>query len=189
MSYNSDIEGWMHEEELQVIKRLATYVPANGVIVEVGSWTGKSTIAWASSADPSVSIYCFDPFDRWDDFVKNTKQFSNVIPVKGLVPIESAYDDPRKINLVFIDASHYNPSDWDIISYFLPLITINGYIVGHDYTPYHRTKGLDYPDVNLNVHRLEEMFGQKAKINNRLWWLKVPEVNNFDPSKYKHEQS
>ena len=184
MSYNLEVDGWMHEEELQVIERLASYVSANGVIVEVGSWLGRSAVAWATSSKPSVTVYCFDPFHRWDEFVKNTEQFSNIIPVKGLVPSESVYEDPRKIDMFFIDASHSNPSDWEIISYFLPLVKPGGYIVGHDYTPYYIAKGLDYPDVNLNVHRLEEMFDQKARINNRLWWFKKPLEGDFDTSRY-----
>jgi hypothetical protein len=129
-------------------------------------------------------VYCFDPFDRWDEFVKNTEQFSNIIPVKGLVPSESVYDDPRKIDMVFIDASHSNPSDWEIISYFLPLVKPGGYIVGHDYTHYRHSQGVQYPDVNLNLHRLEEMFDQKARINNILWWFKKPLEGDFDTSRY-----
>jgi|Laugresbdmm110sd_1035091.scaffolds.fasta_scaffold32723_2 hypothetical protein len=184
MSYNLEIEGWMFEEELQIIQRQAGYVPANGVIVEVGSWCGRSAVAWATSAKPSVTVYCFDPFYRWDDFVKNTEQFPNIIPIKGLVPSESTYEDPRKIDIFFIDASHSNPNDWEIISHFLPFVKPNGYILGHDWTPYRRQQGIQYPDVNLNVHRLEEMFGEKASINNRLWWFKKPVDREFDTGVY-----
>jgi hypothetical protein len=204
MPYNLEIDGWMNEIELQNIERLARTVPANGVIVEIGSWKGRSAAAWAASADPSVTVYCFDPFNRWDEFVENTAQFTNIVPVKGMVPIESTYTDTRKIDICFIDASHWNPSDWNIIEYFLPFIAVNGYIGGHDYTPYsiaaargfegphsvdlrgpHR--GLDYPDVNTNVHRLEEMFNQKAVVGkkrsgpyNKCWWLKKPPDSVFD---------
>jgi predicted O-methyltransferase YrrM len=189
MSYNLEVEGWMNEEELQIIERMAGYVPADGVIVEVGSWLGRSAVAWATSADPSVTVYCFDPFRRWDEFVKNTEQFPNIIPVKGLVPSESTYEDPRKIDMFFIDASHSNPNDWDIILHFLPFIKPGGYILGHDYTPYYRTNGPDYPDVNLNVHRLEEIFDLKVKVNNRLWWFKKPLNWTYDPARYIYEQS
>lgn len=184
MTYYLEVDGWMNEEELQIIERLAGYVSANGIIVEVGSYLGRSAVAWAASADPSVTVYCFDPFYKWDEFVKNTEQFTNIIPVKGLVPSESAYEDPRKIDMFFIDANHSNPNDWEIISHFLPFIKPNGYIIGHDYTTYRAVRGLDFPDVNLNVHRLEEMFDQKARVNNRLWWLKKPVGREFDTSVY-----
>ena len=184
MSYNLEIEGWMHKVELQAIEQLATCVPANGVIVEVGSWCGRSAVAWAASADPSVTVFCFDPFYRWDDFVKNTEQFSNIVPVKGIVPSESVYEDPRKIDIVFIDASHSNPNDWEIISHFLPFIKPGGYITGHDYTIYRNQQGIDYPDVNLNVHRLEELFDQKAKIIDSIWCLKKPLEGNFNTGMY-----
>jgi hypothetical protein len=197
MPYNLEIDGWMSEIELQDIERLARTVPANGVIVEVGSWKGRSAVAWATSSDPSVTVYCFDPFYRWDDFVKNTEQFPNIVPIKGLVPSESTYKDSKKIDIFFIDASHSNPGDWEIIEHFLPFIAPNGYIGGHDYTPYRIAAardfqgprhGLDYPDVNTNVHRLEEMFDQKAIVGkkrrgpyNRSWWLKKPP--DFDTGK------
>ena len=184
MSYNLEIEGWMHEVELQAIEQLATCVPANGVIVEVGSWCGRSAVAWAASADPSVTVFCFDPFYRWDDFVKNTEQFSNIVPVKGIVPSESVYKDPRKIDIVFIDAGHCNPNDWEIISHFLPFIKPGGYIAGHDYTIYRNQRPTEFPDVNLIVHRLEELFDQKAKIDYSLWWLKKPLEGNFNAGMY-----
>ena len=196
MPYNLEIDGWMNENELQNIERLARTVPANGVIVEIGSWKGRSAAAWAASADPSVTVYCFDPFYKWDEFVENTAQFTNIVPVKGMVPIECTYTDTRKIDICFIDAGHWNPDDWKIIEHFLPFIAANGYIGGHDYTPYSVAAargfegprhGLDYPDVNTNVHRLEEMFNQKAVagktgtgLYNKCWWLKKPPDSNFD---------
>ena len=115
MPYNLEIDGWMNENELQNIERLARTVPANGVIVEIGSWKGRSAAAWAASADPSVTVYCFDPFYKWDEFVENTAQFTNIVPVKGMVPIECTYTDTRKIDICFIDAGHWNPDDWKII--------------------------------------------------------------------------
>ena len=49
-----DIPGFMHPEDLRVIARLAATVPASGVIVEVGSWLGQSTFAWASNTRATV---------------------------------------------------------------------------------------------------------------------------------------
>ena len=186
MPYKLNIKGWMHEEELQVIEQLAKTAGPVGVIVEVGSFCGKSSIAWAMSADPSVTIYCFDPFyeqigdnegnncNTWEEFQKNTSEFKNIISIRGLTPQQSAYTDPRPIDIFFIDASHYNPSDWDIIEHFIPFIKPGGIIAGHDYSLYLTEPTIAFPDVNNNVHKLEEMFNQKAKVTKTFWYLIKP---------------
>lgn len=186
MPYNLDIKGWMFEEELQVIEQLAKQVMPNGVIVEVGSFCGKSTLAWAMNADSSVTIYAFDYFyehipdengnmcNSWEEFKKNTEQFKNVISIRGGVPEDKKYTDSQLIDILFVDASHNNPNDWNIIQHFLPFVKSGGIVSGHDYSLYNTGDGLAFPDVNLNVHRLEEMFNQKAKVTNRLWYLVKP---------------
>src|SRR4051794_10189854 len=66
---DESIPGWMTRSELELIARVARAVPANGTIVEIGSWGGRSAVHWAANSDPSVAIYCMDPFDYiLDDF-------------------------------------------------------------------------------------------------------------------------
>lgn len=186
MPYRTDIKGWMFEPELKTIEQLARLVEPVGVIVEVGSFCGKSTVAWAMTCDPSVTIYCFDPFyeriedhegimcNTWQEFQNNTREFQNVIPIRGLTPSQGRYTDPRPIDIFFIDASHYNPSDAEIIDHFLPFVKSGGIVAGHDYSLYGSGEPLAFPDVNYNVHRLEEMFNQKATVVDTFWYLKKP---------------
>ena len=42
--YNLDIPGFMSETELIVIEELASQVPENGIIVELGCYKGRSSI-------------------------------------------------------------------------------------------------------------------------------------------------
>ena len=186
MPYNLDVKGYMYESELKVIEVLAKSAQENGVIVEVGSYCGRSTMAWVMSCDPSVTIYCFDPFyehlqddqgnlcNTWEEFQFNTKNFKNIIPVRGTVPDQIGYTDSRLIDIFFIDAAHKNPEDWNIIQHFLPFVKPGGIVAGHDYSPYLNEYPINFPDVNLNVHRLEEMFNQKAKVTTTLWYLIKP---------------
>ena len=58
--YNDSIPGWFTEEDNIVALKLAQAVPENGIIVEIGSFVGKSAWHWANSAHPSVKIYCID---------------------------------------------------------------------------------------------------------------------------------
>lgn len=182
MPYDDTILGWMTTNDLESISTLSKLVPKNGVILEIGSLFGRSTVAWAMSCDPSVKIYCGDIFyenyidnhpldtptapvsgklyNAWEEFQKNTKHFSNIIPLRGAAPDETNYNgDP--VDLLFVDALHKNSIDWNIISHFAKFIKVGGIIAGHDYRK-------DYPDVTFNANKLSEIY-------------KTP-INSFDES-------
>lgn len=154
--YNLDIPGLITERELMLIEEMAAQVPENGVIVELGCYKGRSSVAWASSCHPSVKVYCIDIFTIidlsepcfYDEFIENTKHLPNLIPLKGLCPILLDYPGDQ-IDIFFNDAIHYNPYDWNNIEYFRKFMKPNGLIVGHDYN---KDK---FPDVVTNAHRLE----------------------------------
>ena len=174
----------MSESELAVIERWAYSVPENGVIVEIGTFFGRSAVCWAMTAHKSVKIYCGDVwpdslvlnynykmpwyapkancnYNLWNDFKDNTKDFSNIIPMRGLCPSEITYPgDP--IDIFFLDAAHTNPSDWENIEYFLQFMKPTGMICGHDYNT-------SWPDVIENVHKLENLLKKKAKIYSNGW--------------------
>ena len=154
MAYDLNIEGWMTEAELQVIEQLALIPQNNGVVAEVGSWMGRSAVCWAMTAHPSTTIYCFDPFNRLDKFVENTSQFKNIIPVKGLVPSQAVYTDPRPIDVFFVDSDHKNPNEWEVIKHFLPFVRTDGIIAGHDYTVYRKNTPVSYTHLTLPTKRI-----------------------------------
>jgi precorrin-6B methylase 2 len=155
--YNLDIDGHMMEVELQEIERLAAEVPANGLIVEVGCLYGRSTYAWAKSCDPSVKVIVIDPFyeeGQRKKFDENTAGIENIEVIDGKAPDKMIYPG-HMIDLIFIDATHYNPNDMDIIEYFLPFVKTGGILSGHDYYE-------TFPDVTTNVRILEERLNQKV---------------------------
>lgn len=189
MSFNSTIKGWMGERELKILAQWADKVPAKGNIVEIGSMFGRSTVALATAADLSVNIYCGDRFsdvyshehngddpdwpnsghqyNMWEEFQKNTSGFNNIIPMRGEMPIASTYSgDP--IDLFFLDASHSNPSDWDIIKYFAPFFKVGGMITGHDHFDM-------FPDVIENAKRLSKIYQSPVVLyeNSILWSIEV----------------
>lgn len=148
---DASIPGFMVMSELEQLSLWAKQVPKNGVIVEVGSYKGLS--AWAT-ADPSVTIYCIDRFDYIDEFVTNTKQYPNIVPIIGNSPDIQYPGD--MIDIFFLDAEHANPSDLLNIEYFLPLIKPGGLLCGHDYGD------ARYPDIMINIKMLEERLNQKV---------------------------
>lgn len=154
----------MPEPELRQISNWAKKVPNNGVIVEIGSFLGRSSVCWAMSAHNSVKIYCIDrfgvhyinstgeTFDSDTVFKQNTESFPNVVMIKGSSPHDIDYPGD-KIDVVFLDAAHKNPDDWNNIEFFLPHIKNGGMLCGHDYCDD------AFPDVIENVIRLEKQLG------------------------------
>ena len=197
MPYNKNILGHMTESELAVIESWASSVPEHGVIVEIGTFFGRSAVCWAMTADKSVQIYCgdvwpdsfalnsynyktlwYEPkanynYNLWQDFKDNTEEFSNIIPMRGLCPQGITYPG-NPIDIFFLDAAHTNPSDWENIEYFLPFIKSTGMICGHDYST-------NWPDVVENVHRLEKLLNRKATIypNGYLWSISMSDSENI----------
>lgn len=183
MPYNNTIMGWMPENDLKALEQLAKHVPSNGTIVEIGSYMGRSSVCWAMTA-PDTKIICIDVFYDYEipsivnipdeiaeqfcnpkynhtyniyrEFLKNTEQFKNIVPIIGTCP-EVTYND-GEIDLLFLDATHTNPSDWDILTDLVPKIKVGGIVSGHDY-------GHQFPDVTQNVYRLEQILGKQRTLH------------------------
>ncbi len=176
MPYDLTVPGYMQEDELVEIESIASHVPENGNIVEVGSLFGRSAVAWGKSCHPSVTVYCVDTFinimenpsyDFYDKFIENTKDIPNITPIRAISPyiFETKLPDVQ-FDVVFLDTIHTNPIDIDNIRYFLPKIKSGGILCGHDYYP-------NWPDVVENVKMLEKEFGVEAKITRSLWQFTI----------------
>lgn len=182
MPYNKNIIGFMLETELRVVEKLAMQVPSHGVIVEVGSFCGRTAVCWALSA-PTATVYCIDDFYEHDwvyehylplnfslrhcmpitgetyntkkDFLKNTEGIKNIKMIQGHSP--NIEYDGKEIDLFFLDGMHHNPDDWNNLCYWAPLVKEGGKIVGHDYN------SNEFPDVVENTKRLEKILGVSCK--------------------------
>ena len=56
-----DVEGWLTEAQARRLFGAAAAVPADGRIVEIGSFRGRSAIVLAGGARPLVELVCVDP--------------------------------------------------------------------------------------------------------------------------------
>ena len=188
------ILGWMLPGDLRALKYLCQSVPTCGIIVEIGSYMGKSAVCFAENSKPTVNIYCIDTFDeerivnhKYDEescklydlpfngtynlhelFLENTKGYSNIHMIRGYSPQEIQYDK-GPIDLLFLDASHTNPNDLENLSYFMRFMSDEATIAGHDYDP------VKYPDVVENVHALEQLFETEAIFfdDSSIWAIRV----------------
>jgi predicted O-methyltransferase YrrM len=57
----SGVEGWLTAEQAAVLARVAGTCPADGTIVEIGSFRGLSTIVLAAHAPNGVVVVAIDP--------------------------------------------------------------------------------------------------------------------------------
>jgi hypothetical protein len=147
------VEGWLTEAETEALFRLASRVRGDGVIVEIGSWKGKSTIclaegARAGSIDRPVKIYAVDPHfgapeqrekyggrvDTFAEFLLNIEQSGNrdvVVPLKKTSAEASGLVN-EPIELLFIDGAHEYEMVLKDFRIWSPRLLANGMIAFHD---------------------------------------------------------
>lgn len=141
----------MPEVDLEYLELLASRVPAQGIIVEIGSFKGRSSWTLAKSCHPGVKVYCIDLWDdvfqatytpsdgeqtsgsMYDDFLNNVKDCANIIPIRGN-STEVDWPKERKADLIFIDGDHSSPQVDKDINVWVERLKPEGVIAGHDFT-------------------------------------------------------
>jgi predicted O-methyltransferase YrrM len=143
------VEGWLFPGEGEALYSLARQCRGKGVIVEIGSWQGKSTIwlAGGSMAGAKVPVYAIDPHTGsnehrsesqtvWtlDRFRKNVDRAGLSELVRPIVKFsnDALNDVPEPIELLFIDGAHeYAFVKADFENWF-PRLVEGGVIAFHD---------------------------------------------------------
>ncbi len=169
------IQGWLFDEEAELLIGAAELalreLPAPHVIVEVGSFCGRSTIVLARTVkalSTRARVYAIDPHQgeigtadavehagsTFEEFTANVNRFgvTDVVqPIRSL-SYETAWKRP--ISLLFIDGLH----DYDNVArdfrHFEPWLVDGALIAFHDYTD-------RYPGV---VAFVEELLGSGSYV-------------------------
>jgi hypothetical protein len=174
------IPGWMLEEELNWLAQAAS---ESKMIVEIGSWRGRSTRALADNttgtilavdtwSDDAVGIpgywTCTDerpdgPNWLWREFHKNLADHigDRVLPLRKTSKEGAAEAVKRahRFDMIFIDASHDAASVREDIELWRPLLLPGGKLCGHDY---------DYPLWPEVKTVVDEMCGT-VKVCGTIW--------------------
>ena len=142
------ISGWLKEREGKILFNLSKKCK-EGVIVEIGSWKGKSTIQLAkgSKAGNQIKVYAIDPFTgspehhkiygkvwTYPEFKENIKKadVEDIIFPIIKTSSEAAKSFKEKIGLLFIDGNHeYDFIKSDLLNYY-PKVIEKGIIIFHD---------------------------------------------------------
>ena len=136
----ADVPGWLTDEEGEALYELARACRGDGVIVEIGSWKGKSTICLGlgSQAGNGVPVYAIDPHtdSRFGDFESNVERAGItelVRPIASLSqPAADGFDDP--IEILFVDGSHEYDLVLEDFEKWVPKVVDGGWVAFHDTT-------------------------------------------------------
>jgi len=136
----ADVPGWLTDEEGEALYHLARACTGKGVIVEIGSWKGKSTVCLGlgSKEGASLPIYAVNPHAdyRFGDFKANVERagISELVrPIASLSqPAADDFDEP--IELLFVDGSHEYDLVLEDFEKWVPKVVEGGWVAFHDTT-------------------------------------------------------
>jgi hypothetical protein len=144
------VDGWLFDGEARLLFELARTADPSGVIVEIGSWKGKSTICLAKGSETGsrLKIYAIDPhigseehqaagqvwtFDEFQANIRKAGVQDSVTPLVKM-SIDVARDFDKPVSLVFIDGAHdYESVKADFEAWF-PKVIEGGIVAFHDTT-------------------------------------------------------
>jgi MMP 1-O-methyltransferase len=135
----ADVPGWLTDDEGEALYELARACTGKGVIVEIGSFKGKSTVCLGlgSQAGASVPIYAVDPHqERFPEFKTNVQRAGIdelVRPVPSLSqPAADDFHEP--IELLFVDGAHEYELVLEDFEKWVPKVVDGGWVAFHDTT-------------------------------------------------------
>jgi predicted O-methyltransferase YrrM len=136
----ADVPGWLTDEEGEALYELARSCTGKGVIVEIGSWKGKSTVCLGvgSQDGGGVPVYAIDPHAdyRFGDFKTNVERARIAELVRPIASLsQSAADDfDEPIELLFVDGSHEYDLVLEDFEKWVPKVVDGGWVAFHDTT-------------------------------------------------------
>lgn len=146
MELCAGVEGWLRGDEAAFLYMAARAGPGDGLIVEIGSWKGKSTVSLASGSKATgrEKVYAIDPHTgsaEHGEGIWTFPEFKRTIEAAGVsdhvVPMimsseEVAAGWSQPIRLLWIDGAHeYDAVKRDFDLWELHLID-GGIIALHD---------------------------------------------------------
>lgn len=143
------VPGWMGEGELGWLYRQAKAVPPGSLLVEIGCWLGRSTVALALGHLFPADLFVVDHFRGTPDeeaffavegepiaiFVANMRKYVGFVPqivVADSIEASERFAD-ASVSMAFIDAGHSEKAVARDIEAWLPKMKHGGLICGHDW--------------------------------------------------------
>ncbi|MEZ2240849.1 class I SAM-dependent methyltransferase [Microcoleus sp.] len=164
------IQGFMVPGQEEYLFNKVKSLPNDAVIVEIGSYKGRSTVAMSYACiGTNRKIYCIDTwdgndtdfldrnfFDIWQENIEKNGLSQYVVPLRGYShQILSQWEEltgDKAIDFIFIDGSHQFLDVLKDYEQSLPLVKDGGWIAFHDVVP--TWPGSERVWHNIAKHRL-----------------------------------
>jgi predicted O-methyltransferase YrrM len=145
------VDGWFAEIEARELYRAtidAIRKIPGGVLIEVGSYKGRSTVVLASAAVDSgvkTTLFAIDPHQgvltdgmrvspTWDEFNANIKASGVASSIAAIRTSSSNYQTNAKVSVLFIDGLHDFESVLIDYNSYGKLVEPGGVVAFHDYS-------------------------------------------------------
>lgn len=172
-------KGQITKKEVELLSEMASKLPENALIVEIGSYKGKSSASIAHGMPKSARLLCIDPWiqlkhkteqgydtlETVKDFDKQTKDWQpRVIQAIGY-PLEVA-NFIGEIDMLAIDSVKKYDQIKPIWQVFFPKVKKGGIICSHDYDP--NPESDQYYEGVVNT--IEEIVKPNTKDHGHIDW-------------------
>ncbi len=159
------IDGWLSDEEATGLYLTARKLSRNAVVVEIGSWQGKSTYCIAKGLR-SGKVFAIDPFNADsgkdegsrqeyadkkgdNDLLNGFRTKMEQLRVMEKIVVKQGYShqfhqDFDKIDFLFIDGDHSKEGCKSDFELYAPKILNGGFIAFHDFYPDRKDLGPTY---------------------------------------------
>lgn len=177
------IDGFLSSAEGTLLFRLANQLPPDAVVVEIGSWKGKSTWCLARGLR-SGQVHAIDPFDASGepgsqevyhqnkaDLPLRAQFEANLAPLADKVVVHQAFshatvDRFPAIDLLMIDGDHSREGAEFDFQQYAPKVRPGGFVAFHDYYPHRPDFGVTW--VIENRVKADSRFREHARADS-LW--------------------
>ena len=178
MRHWREIPGFWEDPDPGVYEGLISQIPDGGMMVEVGSYRGRSLASVAPTLiRKKIKLVAVDIFGSvfynednvtpnnegmLKDFMETMREFQlDPLVIVGPVRLDSFVRDYLNPHLVFIDADHAYEAVKNDIKVWWSLVQPDGILAGHDYNN-------KCPGVNQAVDELP----MKFEVNGYIWSVK-----------------
>jgi hypothetical protein len=142
----SEIDGWFSDDDARVYELMVKHTPDDGHILEIGAYKGRSTVCLAQEIikqKKNIKIHVVDTFfgdggcyeqDTYDEFMSNMLPYALMVgSIRRGYSMNIAETNKFRYDGIYIDGAHdYLSVSTDIRSW-LPFLSLEGIIAGHDY--------------------------------------------------------
>lgn len=167
-------DSWVYLEEIDCLKKYSN----KKRVLEIGAYKGFSATIMAPLAISVVSIDTFEGTNlaevhrgksTYDDFIENTKDFKNILPIIGNSHSQGMVGlSPKTIDFLFIDGDHTYEGCLSDLRNYVPKLLQNGVVGIHDFGSRYTTViaacmnyFMRYPD---EIHRTIAIYKMKNNI-------------------------